>query len=79
MRRIFERLLYEGRVYPIRERTGPIPNPCGYNAHFHCFGLLVNWRAAWVGAHYSKQDKRLCVNLLPFVTIWWAQPGGRCP
>lgn len=49
------------------------------HAFYHSFGVLVNWRAFWVGAHYSKQDKRLCVNIVPCVTVWWAQPGGRCP
>lgn len=42
-------------------------------------GLLVNWRAFWVGAHYSKTDKRLCLNLIPCVTLWWTKPGGRLP
>lgn len=45
----------------------------------HSVGLLVNWRAFWVGAHYSKTDKRLCLNLLPCVTLWWTKPDGRLP
>lgn len=48
-------------------------------AYYHCFGLLVNWRAQWVGWHYSPAHKRLCVNLLPGVTLWWAKPGGQLP
>ena len=45
----------------------------------HQVGLLVNWQALWVGAHYSTYAKRWCVNLLPCVTVWWTKPGGRLP
>lgn len=45
----------------------------------HNFGLLFNWRALWVGGHYSKRDKRLCVNLVPCLTFWWVKPGGKLP
>lgn len=79
MKRLLQFFYYPGP--PSKELCRVLPSgaPSDYRLHFHTFGLLANWRAAWVGAHYSKQDKRLCVNLLPFVTIWWAQPGGRCP
>lgn len=79
MKRLFERLWYEGRFYRVRHRTASINNVVGYNASFHCFGLLVNWRALWIGTHYSKHDKRLCLNLLPCITLWWARPGGKLP
>ncbi|QJD54790.1 putative DNA ligase [Pseudomonas phage MR6] len=52
-------------------------NGCTTSAH--SFGLLVNWRALWIGAHYSPAHKRLCVNLLPGVTLWWTRPGGQLP
>lgn len=42
-------------------------------------GLLFNWRALWVGGHYSNKDKRLCVNLAPCLTFWWVRPGGTLP
>ena len=42
-------------------------------------GVLFNASAFWVGAHYSPFNRRLCVNLVPFVTIWIALPGGKCP
>ena len=48
-------------------------------AHYQCFGVLFNWKACWIGAHYSKQNKRLCINVVPFLTVWWARPGGMCP
>ncbi len=39
-------------------------------------GLVLNWRAAWVGAHWGSYNRRLCINLLPFVTLWITMPGG---
>lgn len=45
----------------------------------HQFGLLLSRQSAWVGVHYSSHNRRLCVNLLPFVTLWWTQPGGVRP
>uniref|UniRef100_A0AAU6W121 DNA ligase n=2 Tax=unclassified bacterial viruses TaxID=12333 RepID=A0AAU6W121_9VIRU len=45
----------------------------------HNVGVLVNWRALWVGAHYSPAHKRLCINFVPCVTVWWAKPGGYLP
>lgn len=31
----------------------------------------------WLGAHWGKYNRRLCLNLLPMVTIWFALPGGK--
>lgn len=42
-------------------------------------GLLFNIRSLWVGAHYSSFNKRLCVNLVPCVTLWVCLPGGKVP
>ena len=42
-------------------------------------GLVLNWRAAWVGAHWGSYNRRLCVNPLPFVTLWITMPGGTEP
>jgi hypothetical protein len=47
-------------------------------AAWHC-GVLVRWGSAWIGAHWSRENRRLCVNLVPFVTIWITPPGGRVP
>lgn len=33
-------------------------------------GILVRGVSFWVGFHYSYKCKRLCVNLLPCITIW---------
>lgn len=43
------------------------------------YGWLLRWGSAWVGAHWSKRNKRLCLNFLPFVTLWITAPGGKTP
>lgn len=42
-------------------------------------GLLARWGSVWVGAHWSPYNKRLCVNLIPFITVWVVLPGGNEP
>jgi hypothetical protein len=42
-------------------------------------GWLLRWGSLWVGAHWSKRNKRLCLNLLPCVTLWVTAPGGKTP
>lgn len=42
-------------------------------------GMIVSRRALWIGAHYSTYNKRLCINLLPCVTLWATLPGGNEP
>lgn len=39
-------------------------------------GLLINKRALWVGVHFSAWNSRVCINLLPCVTLWVTMPGG---
>lgn len=43
------------------------------------YGIKINKHALWIGAHYSPYNKRLCINLLPFVTLWVVWPGGNRP
>lgn len=43
------------------------------------FGLVFRWGSLWVGGHWSPENKRLCVNLIPFVTFWFTLPGGVLP
>lgn len=76
MKRLFSFFVY---LRHPRGLSAATIRPGAEDAYFHCFGLLVNWRALWVGAHYSKHDKRLCLNLLPCVTLWWTKPGGKLP
>ena len=42
-------------------------------------GWLVRWGSAWVGVHWSPENKRFCINLLPFCTFWVTLPGGITP
>lgn len=43
------------------------------------WGVLFNLGSLWVGAHYSKYNRRWCINPLPCCTLWIALPGGRVP
>lgn len=43
------------------------------------WGILVRKGSMWIGAHWSPTNKRLCVNFIPFVTIWFCLPGGLIP
>ena len=42
-------------------------------------GIMLRWQSFWVGLHYSKSCKRLCINLLPCITIWLVFAGGVRP
>jgi hypothetical protein len=42
-------------------------------------GILLNPHALWIGMHYSAFNKRVCINLLPMLTIWIAFKGGATP
>ncbi len=85
MKRLFQFFYYPGPSQPGFYRVrNPNDEPnvldvLPRRAYYQCFGVLFNWKACWIGAHYSKRDKRLCVNLVPCLTIWWAQPGGNTP
>jgi len=40
------------------------------------WGILFRWHSCWVGVHWSPYNKRLCINLVPFVTVWITAQGG---
>ncbi len=42
-------------------------------------GIIVRGGSAWIGAHWSPANKRLCINLIPFVTFWIVKAGGVTP
>jgi hypothetical protein len=42
-------------------------------------GVCVQLGALWVGAHYSRRNRRWCINLLPCLTVWVTLPGGKAP
>jgi len=33
-------------------------------------GILFRLQSFWIGIHYSKYNNRLCINILPCITIW---------
>ena len=41
--------------------------------------LLFQPGALWIGAHYSDEKRRWCVNIIPCVTICFVKPGGQSP
>lgn len=43
------------------------------------FGFLMRPGSIWVGMHYSPENKRFCINLLPCCTIWFIRQGGNAP
>lgn len=43
------------------------------------WGILFRWQSWWIGAHWSPYNKRLCVNLIPLVTIWIVAKDGIAP
>ena len=42
-------------------------------------GILYRLGSCWIGAHWSPYNRRLCINLVPFVTIWVVGKGGVTP
>jgi hypothetical protein len=42
-------------------------------------GIKFRLGSFWVGAHWAGYNKRLCVNILPCVTVWVVWPGGFAP
>jgi len=43
------------------------------------FGVLFRLSSLWIGVHWSPFNRRLCVNVMPCVTVWIALPGGNVP
>lgn len=43
------------------------------------WGVLFRWGSLWMGAHWSKNNRRLCVNLIPCVTVWIIAKNGVAP
>ena len=42
-------------------------------------GYQVKPGSFWIGAHWSEHNRRLCINLIPCVTIWVVLKGGKFP
>ena len=43
------------------------------------WGYLLRLSSWWIGIHWSGYNRRLCINLLPCVTVWLVLPGGKTP
>lgn len=41
------------------------------NEEIKC-GWLWRWGSMWIGAHWSPEYNRVCINPLPFLTFWIA-------
>ena len=39
-------------------------------------GVLFGKGSWWVGVHWSSYNRRFCINLLPYLTIWIVLKGG---
>lgn len=42
-------------------------------------GLLFRWGSLWIGLHWSPANRRICINLVPCVTVWIVLKGGIRP
>lgn len=42
-------------------------------------GFKFQLGGLWFGAHYSSYNKRICINLIPCLTVWVCLPGGKMP
>ncbi|UJM85293.1 hypothetical protein [Rhodanobacter denitrificans] len=42
-------------------------------------GLLFRPGSLWIGVHWSRHNRRFCINLIPCVTIWITLAGGNTP
>lgn len=42
-------------------------------------GVLARWGSFWVGWHWSPYNRRVCINLVPCVTVWVTLKGGNTP
>jgi hypothetical protein len=42
-------------------------------------GILCRAGSMWIGFHWSPYRRRLCVNVIPFVTVWFVLRGGMRP
>ncbi len=42
-------------------------------------GLIFRLASFWIGIHYSKGNKRICINPIFCITIWITLKGGVVP
>lgn len=70
-----ERLVQALRAGEVHLVDGPAPE----RTTEWTTGFLFRWASPWMGSHWSRGNKRLCVNFLPFCTFWVCRPGGFVP
>jgi hypothetical protein len=59
-----------GDVFPPDDPPPPTSWKCG---------LLFRIGSMWIGYHWSRKNRRICINLIPIVTFWITLPGGNVP
>ncbi len=42
-------------------------------------GIMFRLESFWIGAHYSKRNKRWCINPIPGMTVWITKKDGIQP
>jgi hypothetical protein len=42
-------------------------------------GFLIRPGSLWIGAHWSRRNRRWCINLVSCVTLWITLAGGNTP
>lgn len=57
--------------------VGGMPRPF-YTDHWQA-GVIFRLESFWIGIHWSKTNRRLCVNLLPCLTFYLTLAGGDVP
>ena len=58
--------------------SGNLPCQCKIQGEIK-WGFKFNLTSLWVGVHYSKRERRTCVNLIPCFTFWITRRGGTAP
>lgn len=63
---------------PHHQLAGNIPCECKHTNEVRT-GFIFNLTSAWIGIHYSKRERRVCINILPCLTFWITRKGGTLP
>lgn len=42
-------------------------------------GITIRLHSFWIGYYYSPYNRRICINPIPFFTIWIVKPNGKSP
>lgn len=50
-----------------------------FKSYNNSWGFLFQKEGLWVGAHYSNEKRRWCINFIPCCTLWILMSGGIPP